>query len=203
MFEKNKSSNSFKKYISQGRAKGQSLKFGTNVGIKSNLSSATKRGQLKNLRDNLPAITKALEKNASRIRRGKYFSDKELKKIYYGIKRDDSNITKEDKKEIKLLLKLIGKKENTFSSDNQGKKNITRRTETGLDDVSKRPGMVNAAGRYKVSALAPDKNMTNSDTPNTRGFVSQGGRRRVSSSRQESNSSNNNVGGFALRKGGR
>jgi hypothetical protein len=72
------------------------------------LSSATRYGELKNLGDNKEAMIKAIKKHERAIRVGSFNRKRQLSAWSQIKKEEGAKLTKDDRKEIKAILKHLG-----------------------------------------------------------------------------------------------
>lgn len=91
---------------------GHSFRVNTGAGnFTKKLTSATRAGELRNLRDNQAAILKVIKKNEGVIRRGGFDRLRQIGAWRAVKKLEGSKLTKDDTKEIKQLFKHLGKRQ--------------------------------------------------------------------------------------------
>ncbi|MBU2415816.1 hypothetical protein KKH86_01150 [Patescibacteria group bacterium] len=81
------------------------------------LSSISRYGGLKNLRDNIPAVSKVINKYKTFIKRGGLSRLQRISALQQ-IQKSDKNFTIQDKRDIKKILSHLSGKSNTKTIDN-------------------------------------------------------------------------------------
>lgn len=90
------------------------------------LSAATRYGELKNLGDNKEAMIKAIKKHERAIRVGSFNRKRQLSAWSQIKKEEGEKLTKDDRKEIKAILKHLGEGEKKKKEIEREKKEIQR-----------------------------------------------------------------------------
>jgi hypothetical protein len=153
---------------------------GTPGSFQRKFRSATRYGDLKNLKDNEGAITKEFENRMPALRKRGGLTWQERRSAYFNILKRDKKLTIDDKREVKKLLESYAKGQNSSGRDiSKGSQTAEKKSSSssfwgilGSKKKEEKPPVNPAIRAYDPEALAAAGRV--GYNPDQRGFAGSG-----------------------------